>query len=387
MRRKLLAELKKSLQENPVTALMGPRQCGKSTLALQLKEEMRAHFFDLEDPEIATAFLQPKLILEPLEGLIIVDEAQLQPDLFPVLRVLVDADRRSGIKRRFLLLGSASPCLGQGFSESLAGRIHLIRMDGFSLEEVGVMHRTALWLRGGFPESYLAHSTEHSFTWRRDFIETFLLRDLPSYGVRVPGPELRRLWIMCAHLQGQLLNLSELGRALSVSHSTVRRHLDILEQSYVIRLLQPWYENLGKRQRKSPKLYIRDPGVLHALLGIRTTETLQVHPKVGASWEGFAMEQTICALQADEAWFWQTQVGAELDLLLFIDGKRWGFEFKRTSSPKISKSMHIALADLKLEHLYVVYPGTNSFPMGEKISALALSDILNFSLVKRKRML
>ncbi len=374
-RSRLQEEIDASLTRVPVTLLLGPRQCGKTTIAHQVFKERGGTFFDLEDPETAAAFESPKLMLAPLAGLIIIDEAQLQPDLFPLLRVLVDEDRREGRNRRFLLLGSAAPSLVHGVSESLAGRVHQIPMQGFDLEEIDVSRAGELWSRGGFPESFLASSDSESFAWRRDFIETFLLRDLPQFGVTVPAGELRRLWMMTAHWHGQLLNLSELGRSLSVTHSTVRRHLDILEQSYVVRCLQPWHENLGKRQRKSPKLYIRDSGLLHALLGLRDAASIRLHPKAGASWEGFAIEQILAVLRPEENWFWQTQAGAELDLLVFAGGRRLGFEFKLTDRPSTTKSMHIAIDDLQLDHLYVIHPGELCFPLGPKISATALRSI------------
>ncbi|MEI6034485.1 MAG: ATP-binding protein [Verrucomicrobiae bacterium] len=356
--------------------LLGPRQCGKTTLAREIYEAGGGHFFDLEDPEIGAAFASPKLVLEPLDGLIIIDEAQWKPEIFPVLRGLADADRRAGRSRKFLLLGSASPALGLGASESLAGRVHQILMQGFTLEETGLDQVARLWGRGGFPDAFLACDDATSFMWRRDFIETFLLRDLPQMGVSVPPAELRRLWMMISHLHGQLLNLSDLGRSLSVNHSTVRRHLDILDQAYVVRILQPWHENLSKRQRKSPKLYVRDSGLLHALLGVRDEAALRLHPKAGASWEGFAIEQVLGALRPEESFFWQTQGGAELDLLTFSGGRRLGFECKLSDRPTSTKSMYVAAGDLQLDHLYVVHPGSHTFPLADKITAIPLPEIV-----------
>ncbi len=371
----LEAEVARSLSHNPVTALLGPRQCGKTTLARQMGERRGAAIFDMQEPEVAAAFQNPKLVLAPLEGLIVLDEAQLVPAIYPVLRVLVDEDRRTGRDRRFLLLGSASPDLVKGIAESLAGRIHMIPMQGFRLEEIGVENAAPLWHRGGFPGSYLAADDAESREWRRDFVETFLLRDLPQYGVRVPAAELRRLWTMCAHLHGELLNLSQLGRSLGRSHNSVASHLDILEESFVLRRLQPWHENLAKRQRKSPKIYIRDSGLLHVLLGIRDGPALRLHPSAGASWEGFVLEQILAHLRPDEAWFWQTQAGAELDLLAISGTTRTGFEMKLSETPRTTKSMHIAAADLKLDHLYVVHPGTLRFALAEGITALPLGEI------------
>jgi predicted AAA+ superfamily ATPase len=374
-RPQLLEELKASLTVNPVTALLGPRQCGKTTLARQINGDQGGTFFDLQDPQVAAAFEHPMFVLAPLAGLIVLDEAQLCPAIYPVLRVLVDEDRRSGSNRRFLLLGSASPTLIKGVAESLAGRVHLIPMQGFSLEEVGEGNLQTLWNRGGFPNAFLAGSDHQSFEWRRDFIETFLLRDLPQYGVRVPASELRRLWIMCSHLHGRLLNLSDLGRSLGRSQTAVAHHLDILEDAFMIRRLRPWHENIGKRQRRAPKIYLRDSGILHALLGIRESETLRTNPAVGASWEGFLLEQILTHLRPEEAWHWQTQSGAELDLLVFSQGKRIGFEIKLTDSPRTTKSMRIAMADLKLDHLFVVHSGSMRFMLDDHITALPAGEI------------
>jgi uncharacterized protein len=374
-RSRVEAEVQQSLAHTPVTTLLGPRQCGKTTLARQIGDLAGATLFDMQDPEVAAAFRNPKLVLAPLEGLIIIDEAQLAPALYPVLRVLVDDDRRTGQNRRFLLLGSAAPELIKGASESLAGRIHMIPMQGFCLDEIGPETFAQLWSRGGFPNSFLARNDSQSLTWRKDFVETFLLRDLPQYGVRVPTPELRRLWMMCAHLHGRLLNVSELGQSLGRTRAAVVSHLDILEEAFVIRRLQPWFENLGKRQRKSPKLYIRDSGLLHALLGIRDEAGLRLHPSAGASWEGFVLEQILAHLRPDEVWFWQTQAGAELDLLTMVSGKRIGFEMKLSEVPRTTKSMHIALHDLQLSHLYVIHPGELRFALDEKITALPVKQI------------
>ena len=374
-RARLEAEVRQSLAEAPVTTLLGPRQCGKTTLARQLGSQVGASFFDMQDPEVVAAFQNPKLVLSPLEGLVILDEAQLVPALYPVLRVLVDDDRRTGKNRRFLLLGSAAPELVKGVSESLAGRSRLIPMHGFSIEETGPEACARLWNRGGFPDSFLAPGDAESLAWRRDFVETFLLRDLPQYGVRVPAAELRRLWMMCAHLHGRLLNVSELGQSLGRSRTAMSTHLDILEDSFVIRRLQPWFENIGKRQRKSPKIYIRDCGLLHALLGIRNEAALHMHPAVGASWEGFVLEQILAHLRPDEACFWQTQAGAELDLLALTGGKRIGFEMKFSESPRTTKSMRVAIHDLRLDHLYVIHPGEMRFPLDDGITAMPAREI------------
>lgn len=374
-RERLVAEVLSSLAASPVTALLGPRQCGKTTLARSIGDAEGATWFDMQDPEVTAAFQNPKLVLSSLEGLIILDEAQLVPALYPVLRVLVDDDRRSGRKRRFLLLGSASPELIKGVAESLAGRIHMIPMQGFGIGEIGPPRTAQLWHRGGFPNSFLAPDEAASFIWRKDFVEMFLLRDLPQYGVRVPTAELRRLWMMCAHLHGRLLNLSELGRSLGRSHNAVGNHLDILEEAFVLRRLQPWHENLGKRQRKSPKLYLRDSGLLHALLGIREAAALHLHPAAGASWEGFVLEQILAHLRPDAAWFWETQGGAELDLLAITGGQRLGFEMKLSESPRTTKSMRTAIHDLRLDHLYVIHPGELRFALDDGITALPAMEI------------
>ncbi len=374
-RTRVEAEVRESLVEAPVTTLLGPRQCGKTTLARQIGSQAQAAFFDMQDPEVVSAFQNPKLVLMPLEGLVILDEAQLVPALYPVLRVLVDDDRRMGKNRRFLLLGSAAPELIKGVSESLAGRNHTIPMQGFCLDETGAAFLSRLWNRGGFPDSFLASGDSKSYTWRKDFVETFLLRDLPQYGVRVPAAELRRLWMMCAHLHGRLLNVSELAQSLGRTRAAVTAQLDILEDAFVLRRLQPWFENIGKRQRKSPKLYIRDSGLLHVLLGIREESGLRLHPSAGASWEGFVLEQILAHLRPDETYFWQTQAGAELDLLALADGKRLGFEMKLTESPRITKSMRIAMNDLRLDHLFVIHSGGLRFAIDDCITALPAMEI------------
>ncbi len=374
-RAELFSRLLESIENHRVTMLSGPRQCGKTTIALEIMERLGAIFFDCEDPATQTAMENPLLLLEPLNGLIIIDEAQFLPSLFPVIRVLVDRDRRDKKERRFLLLGSASPDLAKGVSETLAGRIHFIKMSGFNLREAKKENWQSLWLRGGFPESFLGNTEEISYTWRQDFIQTFLQRDLNLYGVKVPSVEMRRLWTMVAHYHGQLLNASELGRSLGRAYNTIQRNLDILQEAYVLRQLQPWHENIAKRQRKAPKLYIRDSGLLHALLGLRNHSDLRTHPKVGASWEGFALEQCLQIFGEEDAYFWQTQAHAELDLLLLREGKRWGFEFKYADRPKRTRSMNIALEDLKLDRLFVVHPGRSEFPLGESIAAIPLWNL------------
>ena len=368
----LLGSLRRSLAAGPVTALLGPRQSGKTTLARDLTRSTRAHFFDLEDPADLAALANPKMALEPLRGTVVIDEVQRMPGLFPALRVLADRPRTPA---RFLLLGSASPEIVRGASETLAGRVSFVEMKGFALGEVGARKIDPLWLRGGFPRSFLARSERDSFAWRNDFIKTFLERDIPQLGISIPALTLRRFWNMVAHFHGQIWNAAEFARSLGSSEPTARRYLDLLAGAFVLRVLPPWHENLSKRQVKSPKIYVRDSGLLHHLLGIPTRRDLFRHPKFGASWEGFALEQLLSALKPRDAYFWSTHAGAELDLLAFAGGRRLGFEFKSSESPALSKSMRVALTDLKLDRLFVVYPGPRSFRLSAKAEALALTDL------------
>lgn len=371
----LAARIERRLRASPAVLLLGPRQCGKTTLARALASGRRAEVFDLESPADRQRLAQPLTALAPLKGLVVIDEAQLQPELFAVLRVLLD---RRPLPARFLLLGSASADLVRGASESLAGRLALVPMGGFALPEVGATALRRLWSRGGLPRSFLARSDEESRLWRDDFVQTLLERDLPRFGVQVPAPTLRRFWSMVAHYHGQIWNASEFARAFGVSEASVRRYADLLIETFVVRRLLPWSENLGKRQVKSPKLYIADPGILHSLLGIENRAALENHPKVGASWEGFGITQVAERLGAsrDECYFWGTQAGAELDLLVVRGERRMGFEFKRTVAPQVTKSMHIALEDLRLSSLDVVHAGDQTFPMRKGIRALSLKRIL-----------
>jgi len=329
-------------------------------------------FFDLEDPADLSRLSAPKLALENLEGLVVIDEIQRKPELFEILRVLVD---RPGCKSKFLVLGSASPYLVKGVSESLAGRIGFVDLSGFHLGEAGESGFLPLWIRGGFPRSFLAESDKTSGDWRKNFVRTFLERDIPALGISIPPETLRRFWTMTAHYHGQVWNAAEFARSLGCAEATARRYLDILSGSYMVRQLQPWHENLKKRQVKSPKIYIRDSGILHSLLGLVTHYEILGHPKLGSSWEGFAVEQIIAASESRDIYFWATHSGAEVDLLLLKGGLRIGFEVKYTDAPRTTKSMRIALSDLDLDALHVVYPGPDSFPLTEKISALAISDL------------
>ena len=366
------------LKQFPVVAILGARQTGKTTLAGEVLCAWKrpAHAFDLENPFDLGRLADPALALEPLKGLVVLDEIQRVPDLFPLLRVL--ADRRP-IRTRFLVLGSASPEMLRQSNETLAGRIAHYHLDGFSLEEVGIEKHARLWLRGGFPRAFLAASNAKSQTWRRQFVTTFLERDVPQLGIRVGAPALRRFWTMLAHYHGQIWNGSEFGRSFGVSDNTVRTYLDLLTSAFVVRQLQPWHENLKKRQVKSPKVYLADSGILHTLLGLDDLADLESHPKLGASWEGFVISQIAARLelQPDECHFWATHGGAELDLLVVRGRKRWGFEIKRTSAPTITPSMRTAMSDLKLQRLFVVHPGPHSFDLTANIRAVAISTLFD----------
>ncbi len=376
LRERHLTAVEEMLGHHPVVAIIGARQVGKTTLSRQLiaRRQDSVTVFDLEDPNDLARLRQPKLALEPLEGLVVIDEVQSRPELFPVLRVLVD---RPDNPARFLILGSASPDLLQQSSESLAGRILYYELGGLRLDEVGADALDDLWLRGGFPRSALAASLSESVTWRRGFVRTFLERDLPNLGVKIPPLTLRRFWSMLAHYHGQLWNAAEIARAFGVASTSVRRYLDLLTSTFVVRQLPPWFENLGKRQVKTSKIYIADSGVLHTLFEIGTREDLERHPKIGASWEGFALHEVVTRLGArtEECYFWAAHTGGELDLLVIRGQRRRGFEFKRTDSPRPTRSMRSALDNLKLDRIDVVYPGRHTFAMDERIRALALSRL------------
>jgi predicted AAA+ superfamily ATPase len=361
-----------AIQRSPVTALLGPRQCGKTTLARLVAAGRQAHYFDLESPVDRQRLQNPELLLGSLAGLVVLDEIQLLPEIFNVLRVLVD---RPDHAVRYLILGSASPHIIKNVSETLAGRIEFIDMAGFNLVEILPGQQDQLWLRGGFPRSFLAASDTDSLAWREGFIRTFLERDIPQLGITIPAIAMRRFWTMLAHLHGQTWNASDLGRSMGLTDKTVRRYLDILTGTYMIRQLQPWHENLKKRQVKTPKVFLRDTGLLHSLLNIPSRHDLLGHPRLGASWEGFTLEQVLSVLRTSEAYFWATQGGAELDLLFFADGRRFGVECKFNEAPTITKSMHSALADLSLDHLWVVYPGKARYPAHEKITMLPLAEV------------
>jgi uncharacterized protein len=371
-RHALLDRVRQSLRTSPVTVLFGPRQCGKTTLARQIADAEAAEYFDLEDPVNQRRLSEPMLALQELRGLVVIDEVQRQPGLFPILRVLAD---RKPLPARFLILGSASPDLLRQSSESLAGRIALVEMGGFNLSEVAINAKRRLWWRGRFPRSFLAKSEAESRSWQENFIQTFLERDIRQFGVNAPPVTLRRLWMMLAHYHGQIWNASELARSLGESHTTVKRHLDILTGALMVRQLQPWHENIGKRQIKSPKIYIRDSGLLHALLGVPSFRLLEGHPKLGASWEGFVIEEILQLVGERNAYFWATQSGAELDVLLLVGGSRYGVEVKYGDAPGITKSMRIALDDLGLGHLFVVYPGRDAYELDKRVTVLPLEQI------------
>lgn len=359
--------VERALARSPVVAIIGPRQCGKTTLARQLVSTASANYFDLEDPVSLARLDQPLTALRELAGIVIIDEVQHRPDLFPVLRVLVDRDHNPS---RFLVLGSAGPSLLRQSSESLAGRIEYIELTGFQLSEVGAARMPRLWTRGGFPRSFLADTDADSLAWRKAFIRAFVERDMPQFSAQLGTPALHRFLAMLAHYHGQILNVAELATALNVAQATVRRYLDLLEQLFLIRQLPPWHENLRKRQVKRPKIYIRDVGLYHHLIGVTTMDALQVHPRIGASWEGFVLEKVIAEASPDHAYCWRTHNGAELDLFLLIKDQRIGVEIKRVDAPRRTRSMTVAVNDLRLDALYVVYPGELRYDIDDTISAM-----------------
>lgn len=368
-----IANVRTALRRSRVAALVGPRQCGKTTLAREFVPPGSPNYFDLEDPASLARLSEPDTSLRALKKLVVIDEIQRRPDLFPLLRVL--ADRRP-LPARFLILGSASPELLKQSSETLAGRIEIVPLEGFQLPDLGASAQTRHWVRGGFPLAYTARTEPDSFVWRRQFLQTFIERDMPQLGITIPATTLRRFWSMMAHYHGQIWSGSELARALSVSEPAVRRYLDLMSGVFMVRQLQPWFENLSKRQVKAPKVYVRDTGLLHALLGIPNQRDLESHPKVGASWEGYAVEEVLKFIRPDEAYFWATHNGAELDLLLFKNGRRIGVECKRADAPVLTPSMRIALHDLKLDHLYVLYPGDKRYNLAKNVEVLPLVEFV-----------
>ena len=358
---------------HPVVALEGSRQSGKTTLAKSIAASRSdSHYFDLEHPKDADLLKSPLFALSELSGFVIIDEVQIQPKLYEIIRVVVDDTK---FQSRILILGSASPLLVKGVAESLAGRVALVEMSGLCIDEVELSDWPRLWMRGGFPRSYLANDDELSQMWRKNFVRHHLGRELPLIGISVSTKSLQQFWTMLAHYHGQIWNSAEFARALGSSESTARTYLNILEGTFVARVLPPWYENLKKRQVKSPKVYIRDSGLLHELLHIESNSELMGHPKVGASFEGFVVEQILSILGSHDAYYWATYRGAELDLLVMVRGKRYGFEVKYSDAPRVTPSMRIALDDLRLEHLWVVYPGTTSYEIHSSISVTPVTDL------------
>ncbi len=372
VRTALLSNIRTALARAPVTVLTGPRQAGKTTLARELLSETSASYFDLEDPVSLARLEEPMTALGSLRGLIVIDEIQRRPDLFPVLRVLAD---RPGAPAWFLVLGSTSGKLLRQSSETLAGRMERIEIGGFTLAELGAEPADRLWRRGAFPRAYLAGSEHDSVSWRKQFIQTLLERDFPQWGVRVPAMALLRFWTMLAHCHGNLWNAAEPARALGASPLTMRRYLDLLTDALVLRQLQPWQANVGKRQVKSPKIWVRDTGLLHQLLGLHSEKALLSHPKLGASWEGFVIEQVLALEPHDEAWFWATHQGAEIDLLLRRGDRLFGVEVKRADAPRRTASIRIATQDLGLARVAVVYPGSRRYPLGDSVEAVPVSAL------------
>lgn len=377
-RQKYLQQIHFQFDVHPVVAILGPRQCGKTTLANMYADRFGNETvtrFDLEDPTHHSRLESPKLALESLQGLVIIDEVQRSPGLFEVLRVLVDRENNPA---RFLLLGSASRELIRQSSETLAGRIGHIELTPFSLEEVGEDNIASLWFSGGYPPAFLAKSEASGAAWRKAYISTFLERDIPNLGFSIPPAAMRRFWMMLAHYHGQTVNYSEIGRSFGASDNTIRKYLDLLSSTFMIRQLQPWYENIKKRQVKAPKIYIRDSGIFHTLLGVEHNKDLQFHPKLGPSWEGFAIETIIRHYGADEgeSYFWSAYGRAELDLMIFKGTRRIGFEIKHTDTPRITRSLRTAREDLNVDELHIVYPGKERFPLDQGIEAVGLTSIL-----------
>ena len=365
--------IEEALGRSRAVALLGPRQCGKTTLARELVDINSPNYFDLEDPASLISLADPKTALAPLKGVVVIDEVQRRPDLFSILRVLLD---RNPLPAKFLILGSASPDLLKQSSESLAGRLELIQMDGFDLSEVGQKEATRLWVRGGFPLSFLARNDADSFSWRNSFTKTFLERDLRQQGIDIQAVALHRFWMMLAHSHGQIWNAAPFATSLGISQPTVRRYLDILTGLFMVRQIQPWCASIKKRQVKAPKIYIRDTGVLHSLLGLRTEAEILRHPSCGASWEGFVMEEIIHTVKPDDIYYWATHQGAEIDLVFFKSGRMYGIEIKRADAPMMTSSMRIALEDFKLERVAVIYPGERQYELHKKVSVVPFDKVI-----------
>ncbi len=374
--------LRERLDDYPVVGLVGARQVGKTTLARKIVRQWPepTHFFDLESSDDIFRLADPLFALSSLRGLIVLDEVHQMPDIFATIRVLADRDSNPA---KFMVLGSALPELLKQTSESLAGRISYHELPGLNVSETGIEHSEDLWLRGGFPKSFVAANQSKSNRWRKDFIRTYLERDIPQFGIRIPGISIERFWMMLSHYHAQVWNGSEIGRAFGVSHTTAQRYLELLQSTFMVRCLQPWHANIKKRQVKSPKVYIRDSGIAHSLLRIKTFEELICHPKVGATWEGFVIENLIQILDLDDrdCYFWSTHSGAEIDMIVNSGGRLRGFEIKRTSSPGVTRSIRSALSDLDLERVDVVYPGNESYALSDRVNAVAVSDILSHTVI------
>ena len=373
-RKHLYKLIQRALGRAPVVLLSGPRQSGKTTLARSLLSPESENYFDLEDPSSRARLEQPMTALRPLNGLVVIDEVQLCPDLFPILRVLAD---RSGHSARFLVLGSASGELLRQSSESLAGRVERVTISPLHLSEFGSAQEHLFWLRGGFPRALLADNDADSFAWRKQFMQTLLERDLPQWGVRIPASSLQRCWQLLAHYHGQICNAAEAARALAISEHSVRRYLDLLSDAFMLRQLRPYHANIRKRQVKTAKIYVRDSGLLHQLLGLASLKALLTHPKVGASWEGLVIEQILARADYQQAYFWATHQGAEIDLVLERNGELFGVECKRSDSPRISPSIRSALADLALKKVSIIYPGTQSYQLDERVRVIPLATLVD----------
>lgn len=374
---KFLKDIQEAFEVHPIVAILGPRQSGKTTLARQFIEKNPAlplHYFDLENPSDFENFENPKTILENLQGLIIIDEIQRRPNIFPVLRVLVDRDNNN---QQYLILGSASPYLMQQSSETLAGRVEYMELTPFGYGEADDLDK--LWLRGGFPRSYLADSDSHSFRWRENYIRAFLERDIPNLGIKIPAINIRRFWMMICHNHGNIFNAQEISKSMMLSQPTAKHYLDILSATFMVRQLPAWYENISKRQVRAPKVYIRDSGIFHSLLGLEDKSALLSHPKLGASWEGFALEEIINfhRLREQECFFWSIHGDAEIDLLTFQKSKRIAYEFKFSDAPKITRSIHTAIEALKLDKIFIIYPGDKEYDLSDKIKMIGLRNYLS----------
>ncbi len=370
IRKEYLSRVEQAMKRAPVVALLGPRQCGKTTLARQIANHHTTTFFDLESPQDCQRLQNPEMSLGSLKGLVVIDEIQIKPELFSVLRVLADRQLNPAC---FLILGSATPHIVKGVSETLAGRVEFVDMTGFSLAEISGRPWRDLWVRGGFPRSFLAANNEDSLAWREGLIRTFLERDLPQLGITIPAVTMRRFWTMLAYYHGQVWNASELARSMGLSDKTIRSYLDILTETYMIRQLQPWYENIGKRQVKAPKIYLRDTGLLHSLLSLTDFHSLSGHPRLGASWEGFVVEQLFEVIHPAVAYFWGTYSGGELDLFFIHGGRRYGVEVKYSEAPEVTRSMRSAIESLGLDHLWIVHSGQHVYPVDPKITVCPLT--------------